>query len=175
MIADYTQRAPQRGARSLGMSLPHAQNTKLDRCGTSAQPNTNPGPDQAEGVSALINNNKSGRDGNPRGSLRARRAYGSPDDGLFTRLATWIADRRREYGARLFKVQDAQARQHGWQITPIQGGLGRRYRDPRFDSLIRCPHCMGTGGTAEERCGPCSGSGRVNMRRPASQEGRRDT
>lgn len=153
--------------------MPNARNTKLDRCGTSAQPNTNPGPDQAKGVSALINNSKPGRDGNPRGSARARSSRGSPDDGLFARLATWIADRRREYGARLFKEQDAQARLHGWQITRIQGGLGRRYRDPRFDSLIRCPHCMGTGGTAEERCEPCAGSGRLNLRPPASQEGRR--
>lgn len=132
-------------------------------------------PVAGEGVSALINNNKPGRDGNPTGSQRARSPRGSPDDGIFARLATWIADRRRAYGARLFKEQDAQARLRGWQITPIQGGLGRRYRDPRFDSLISCPHCNGTGGIAEGRCEPCAGSGRLTLRPPASREARRYT
>ena len=36
---------------------------------------------------------------------------------------------------RLFAEPDARARRHGWQVTPTQGGFGRRYRDPRFDRL----------------------------------------
>jgi hypothetical protein len=36
-------------------------------------------------------------------------------------------------GKYLFAGPDARARDHGWQVSVIQGGLGRRYRDPRFD------------------------------------------
>jgi hypothetical protein len=81
--------------------------------------------------------------------------------------ATWC----RELGRRLFAARDAQAHANGWQVTPIRGGLGRRYRDPRFDSLARCPDCAGTGGPAEAPCQPCSGSGRVVLQ--PSFEGRR--
>jgi hypothetical protein len=81
--------------------------------------------------------------------------------------ATW----RRKLGRRLFAASDAQARANGWQVTPIRGGLGRRYRDPRFDSLAQCPDCAGTGGQAEAPCLPCSGSGRVVLQQ--SLEGRR--
>ncbi len=46
---------------------------------------------------------------------------------------------------RLFGDLDAQARHHGWQVTRLQHGFGRRYRDPRFDLLSACPSCAGTG------------------------------
>ena len=29
---------------------------------------------------------------------------------------------------------DEEACWRGWEITPLCGGLGRRYRDPRFDA-----------------------------------------
>jgi hypothetical protein len=64
----------------------------------------------------------------------------------------------------LFTASDARAQQRGWQITAVQGGLGRRYRDPRFDGLIRCPSCAGMGsidGRGGTPCGPCGGTGRV--------------
>jgi hypothetical protein len=44
-------------------------------------------------------------------------------------------------GQRLFTGSDTRARNHGWQISLIHGGLGRRYRDPRFDALVRGPAC----------------------------------
>ena len=40
-------------------------------------------------------------------------------------------------GARLFASSDAAARRNGWQVTVRRGGLGRSYRDPRFDQLGR--------------------------------------
>lgn len=65
---------------------------------------------------------------------------------------------------RLFTASDARAHQRGWQITAVHGGLGRRYRDPRFDGLIRCPSCAGLG-TIDGQCGtpcrPCGGTGRL--------------
>jgi hypothetical protein len=36
-----------------------------------------------------------------------------------------------------FRSQDARARQYGWTVEVRPGGLSRRYRDPRFDSLAR--------------------------------------
>lgn len=35
--------------------------------------------------------------------------------------------------ARLHARDDVRALLHGWDIEVIQGGTGRRYRDPRFD------------------------------------------
>jgi hypothetical protein len=49
--------------------------------------------------------------------------------------ADWPRSRFRQLTARLFRHQDALARQHGWTIESRHGGLSRRYRDPRFDSL----------------------------------------
>ena len=43
-----------------------------------------------------------------------------------------MANARIRLGQRLFRRLDAQARGHGWLVTPVQGGLGRTYRDPRF-------------------------------------------
>jgi hypothetical protein len=67
-------------------------------------------------------------------------------------------------GRRLFGGSDARARPRGWQITAVHGGLGRRYRDPRFDRLIRCPSCAGMdsiGVRGETPCQPCGGTGRL--------------
>lgn len=80
--------------------------------------------------------------------------------------STW----RRKLGDRLFAAHDAQAHIIGWQVTPLHGGLGRKYRDPRFDSLAECPKCMGTGGRPEAACQPCSETGRITLR--PSHEGR---
>ena len=76
----------------------------------------------------------------------------------------------RRIGDRLFAANDAEAQWRGWQIEPRRAGLGRRYRDPRFDTLIRCPHCHGTGGTAGTQCAPCSGTGRMILDGPAAQQ-----
>ena len=38
---------------------------------------------------------------------------------------------------RLFARPDARARQYGWEVTVVQRGWGRRYRDPRFGTLSR--------------------------------------
>jgi hypothetical protein len=38
-------------------------------------------------------------------------------------------------GQHLFAGSDQRAGAHGWQVSVIHGGLGRRYRDPRFDRL----------------------------------------
>lgn len=52
-----------------------------------------------------------------------------------THLASWLAALAGRAGTRLHARDDLNALEHGWQITRLQGGLGRRYRDPRFDTI----------------------------------------
>jgi hypothetical protein len=67
-------------------------------------------------------------------------------------LLSWLA----RVGDRLFAANDNEAYWRGWQITRVHGGLGRRYRDPLFDTLAECQKCGGTG-----PCAPCGGTGRI--------------
>jgi hypothetical protein len=50
-------------------------------------------------------------------------------------LAGWLASLPHRAGARLFAMNDTEAGWRGWEITELHGGLGRSYRDPRFDLL----------------------------------------
>lgn len=85
----------------------------------------------------------------------------------WTGLAAWLDRHRSELGRRLFADTDARARWQGWQVTAVQHGLGRQYRDPRFDSLIRCTSCGGRAETGGLHCAPCSGTGRRTRYPPA--------
>ncbi|HZR52956.1 MAG TPA: hypothetical protein VFB06_26015 [Streptosporangiaceae bacterium] len=63
---------------------------------------------------------------------------------------------------RMFLVNDAEAYWRGWQIIKIHGGLGRRYRDPAFDTLAACSQCAGAGqGIEDMPCITCFGTGRL--------------
>ena len=78
-------------------------------------------------------------------------------------LLSWLAAIPRRLGDRLFLMNDNEAYWRGWQITKTRGGLARRYRDPRFDTLAECPRCRGAGVTADLACVPCLGTGRVTL------------
>ena len=78
-------------------------------------------------------------------------------------LLSWLAYIPRRLGDHIFTWNDSEAYWHGWQITKVHGGLGRRYRDPRFDALTACPQCQGGGSSARDTpCAPCLGTGRVS-------------
>jgi hypothetical protein len=64
-------------------------------------------------------------------------------------------------GGRLFVMNDTEAYWRDWQIIKTHGGLGRRYRDPRFDLLAECLKCRGAGSSADLPCPPCLGTGRT--------------
>ena len=49
-------------------------------------------------------------------------------------VSAWLADIPRRIGARLFLDLDEEAHWRGWQVTPLHGGLGRDYRDHRFQA-----------------------------------------
>ena len=78
-------------------------------------------------------------------------------------LLSWLAAIPRRLGDRLFVMNDTEAYWRGWQITKTRGGLARRYRDPRFDTLAECPKCYGAGVTADLPCVPCLGTGRITL------------
>ena len=78
-------------------------------------------------------------------------------------LLSWLAAVPRRLGDRLFVMNDTEAYWRGWQITKTHGGLARRYRDPRFDTVAECPKCHGAGVTADLPCPPCLGTGRITL------------
>ena len=75
----------------------------------------------------------------------------------------WLAYLLRRCGDRWFAMNDTEAYWRGWQITKTHGGLGRRYRDLRFDTLAACAQCAGAGEWADAPCGPCLGTGRITL------------
>ncbi len=78
-------------------------------------------------------------------------------------LLSWLAYVPRRLGDRLFRWNDTEAYWRGWQITKVHAGLGRRYRDPRFDTLTACPQCQGGDTPAKDApCAPCLGTGRAS-------------
>jgi hypothetical protein len=88
----------------------------------------------------------------------------SGQGGSPSRPTGWLALLIRGFGDWMYQADDARARQYGWQITVLRGGLARSYRDPRFDRFRRCPDCGGTGTTpGGESCGPCAGTGRITL------------
>ena len=78
-------------------------------------------------------------------------------------LLSWLVAIPRRLGDPLFVTNDAEAYWRDWQITRTHGGLARRYRDPRFDTLAECPKCHGAGVTADLPCPPCLGTGRITL------------
>ena len=51
----------------------------------------------------------------------------------------WLVGLPRRAGTRLHAMNDAEARWSGWLVTERYGGLGRQYRDARFEALRHDP------------------------------------
>jgi hypothetical protein len=47
----------------------------------------------------------------------------------------WLIGAPRRAGARMYAINDAEARWWRWDTTECYDGLGRQYRDPRFEAL----------------------------------------
>ena len=82
---------------------------------------------------------------------------------VFVMGVDWLAYLLRRWGDRWFAMNDTEAYWRGWQITKTHGGLGRRYRAIRFDTLAACAQCAGAGVCADAPCGPCLGTGRIAL------------
>ena len=130
-----------------------AHQTKLNRCRHTGPAGHHPGSWVSGRNSVLINATS------PTSEDKAR-----------TRLIRWLRKRAETAGQRLFACDDLRAIHNGWQITTRCGGLGRQYRDPRFDTLRSCPRCAGRGTAGGEPCGACAATGRITI--PTSRTGR---
>jgi hypothetical protein len=87
------------------------------------------------------------------------------------RASSWLARLMQAAGDRLFTAADEEALRHGWQITRTRGGLGRRYRDPRFDSLAACPRCDAGDAIDRELCDSCASTARTTRAAPGRKGG----
>jgi hypothetical protein len=56
-----------------------------------------------------------------------------------TLAAAWLVGLPRRVGRRLFAINDAEAGWRHWLVTEALGGLGRKYRDARWDALAADP------------------------------------
>ena len=92
-----------------------------------------------------------------------RRGWGRIWTALAAAVADCLSGYSRRWGDRWYMANDEEACWRGWQTTRTHGGLGRRYRDPAFDSLAECSRCQGAGVRAEARCLPCQGTGRISL------------
>jgi hypothetical protein len=82
-------------------------------------------------------------------------------------LAGWLAGLLDRAGDLIFAANDREAHWRGWDIQRRHAGLGRCYRDPGFDALIRCSRCRGPGTTAARSpCAQCAGTGRIDLDQP---------
>jgi hypothetical protein len=96
-----------------------------------------------------------------RGKQPLGRAGGTSPD--HNRLMSWLADKVRSAGDRIFLADDARAIASGWHIAKGRLGLSRTYRDPRFDALAACDQCHGMGQAEDQPCARCSGTGRITL------------
>ena len=53
------------------------------------------------------------------------------------RLRRWLVTQIAWAGDLLFRADDDYAESRGWGVSTTHGGLGRTYRDPRFDIVGR--------------------------------------
>ena len=119
---------------------------------TPTRRNTTQALDRARRASDVINTgNYTGND-NPRrprppavALVRERAGSRVRDALVFVMGVDWLAYLLRRWGDRWFAMNDTEAYWRGWQITKTHAGLGRRYRDIRYDTLAACAQCAGAG------------------------------
>jgi hypothetical protein len=81
----------------------------------------------------------------------------------------------RALGNKIFRTDDCRARDRGWQVIPCHGGVGRTYRDKRFDDLAPCAACSGRGCTRYGvTCAECDGTGRLVLDSAVTSRQRRE-
>jgi hypothetical protein len=78
------------------------------------------------------------------------------------RLAGWTARCVQQLGDMVFATEDQEASWHAWNVEPRYAGLGRLYRDQRFDALVACPRCHRVSTMAGRTvCQQCSAADRL--------------
>ena len=76
--------------------------------------------------------------------------------------ANWMGHCLTRVGNLLFAGKDQEASWHAWTVERRGAGLGRAYRDPRFDTLTSCPRCHRVSTVADGTgCNQCSAAERL--------------
>ena len=76
--------------------------------------------------------------------------------------AHWMGHCLTQVGNLLFAGKDEEASWHAWSVERRDAGLGRAYRDPRFDTLASCPRCHRVSTAADgTACKQCSAAERL--------------
>lgn len=78
----------------------------------------------------------------------------------FGRVAERIRAACRGIDDRVFREPDIDAIARGWEVRRDRR-FHRTYRDPRWDSIIACPACGGSGACGARVCATCDGRGTV--------------
>ena len=78
------------------------------------------------------------------------------------RAATRISRLRDRLAHLLFREPDLDALARGWQVHR-PSTFRRLYRDPRWNSVVACADCQGTGVNVTRACGPCDGRGTLRL------------
>ena len=63
---------------------------------------------------------------------------------------------------RIFRSPDLDGVTRGWEIHR-ERPLRRVYRDPRWNSIVACDDCQGTGLEGARPCPGCAGQGRIQL------------
>jgi len=91
-----------------------------------------------------------------------RLAYAQLKPEPHERLAGWTARCVQQLGDVVFAVEDAEAAWRAWDVERRDAGLGRRYRDRRFQALVPCPRCHRVSTMAGGAvCQQCSAANRL--------------
>jgi uncharacterized paraquat-inducible protein A len=78
------------------------------------------------------------------------------------RLTDWVARCVQQLGDLVFAREDQEASWHAWDVERRDAGLGRRYRDQRFQALVPCPRCHRVSTVADGAvCPQCSAADRL--------------
>jgi hypothetical protein len=78
------------------------------------------------------------------------------------RLTGWMARCVQQLGDLMFASEDQEATWHAWDVERRDAGLGRRYRDRRFQALVPCPRCHRVSTVADGAvCKQCTAADRL--------------
>lgn len=83
---------------------------------------------------------------------------GTPD----ARAATRLCQLREVLDNLIFRKPDLEAVSRGWEVRREQP-FRRVYRDPRWNSIVACADCQGTGQEGARPCPVCDGRGTIRL------------
>lgn len=142
----YSARPPQESSRA-GAAGPAQPDTIVARVSATGS--------SAAGQAETLTGN--GRPPRPVSQTSRPGRHARPRPGLVSAARKHLSTVFAQVGDLIFASSDEEARWRAWDIQVRQVGLGRRYRDRRFDTRVPCLRCPGIGAEADgSACRDCS-------------------